>query len=129
MPKTLSVMAGRQLITAERQRQIESEGWTPDHDDQLGIDVLELGAVCYRDAAGPDCLLPSQWPWSEQWWKPKSRQRNLERAGALYQAAADAAERAKDYRRRDNLLDHVTSCGTLLDSVLEAVAPDPAKAR
>ncbi|WP_181422148.1 hypothetical protein [Halomonas sp. LBP4] len=114
----MSNMTGQQLIANERQRQIESEGWTPDHDDQHGVEILMLAALCYRDAEGEECTQPSLWPWDTEWWKPKSRQRNLERAGALYQAAADAAERAQDYRRRDDLNEHVASCAILLDSVL-----------
>lgn len=111
-------MTGLQLIANERRRQIESEGWTPEHDDGYRGDVLELAAVCYRDAEGPQSEMPAKWPWNEGWWKPRSRQRNLERAGALYQAAADAAERAQDFRRRDDLLGHVESCAILLDGVL-----------
>lgn len=118
----MSNMTGHKLIAAERQRQIDSEGWTHDHDDQRGIEVLELAAVCYRDAVGHESALPSQWPWSPEWWKPKSRQRNLERAGALYLAAAEGAERAQDYHRRDSLREHVASCAHLLDSVLASSA-------
>lgn len=115
-------ITGTQLIANERQRQIEKEGWSDAHDDQHGIDVLMLAALCYRDAEGAGSLQPSLWPWDAEWWKPKSRQRNLERAGALYQAASDAAERAQDYRRRDDLKEHVASCVILLDSVLKKEA-------
>ena len=109
-------MTGQQLIAAERQRQIDAEGWTPEHDDQHGAQVLELAALCYRDAAGDDSAQPAQWPWDTGWWKPKSRKRNLERAGALYQAS-DAAERAGDFALRDSLREHVDSCSILLDSI------------
>lgn len=109
---------GQQLIAAERDRQIAAEGWTHDHDDRQGAEALELAAVSYRDATGADSAPHAQWPWDPKWWKPKSRQENLVRAGAIYQAAADAAERAGDYARRDSLLEHVASCSILLDSVL-----------
>lgn len=115
---------GQQLIAAERQRQIDSEGWTASHDDQHGPETLELAALCYRDAVNQDTALPSKWPWSPEWWKPKSRQRNLERAGALYQAAAEVAERAQDYQKRDSLRDHSASCSILLDSVLNSTRQD-----
>lgn len=118
----MSTMTGHQLIAAERQRQIESEGWTPDHDDQHGAEQLELAALCYRDALGEDSAQPPQWPWSAEWWKPKGRQRNLVRAAALYCAAADVAERAHDYQRRDSLQSHAASCAILLDSIVEASA-------
>lgn len=109
-------MNGHQLIVEERQRQIESEGFTATHDDQAGEATLEMAALSYRDAPGPEAVQPKQWPYSADWWKPSDRQRNLARAGALYQAAADAAERAGDYARRDALKDQVYSCGLLLDS-------------
>jgi hypothetical protein len=115
-------ITGIQLIAAERKRQKEIEGWTLEHDDQHGAELLELAALSYRDAVGEDSPQPKQWPWDAKWWKPKSRQRNLERAGALYQAAADVAERAKDYQRRDTLLTLVASCSILLDSVLASTA-------
>lgn len=115
---------GHQLIAAERQRQMDSEGWTSSHDDKHGPETLELAALCYRDAINQETLLPSQWPWSPEWWKPKSRQRNLERSGALYQAAADVAERAQNYEKRDSLRAHVASCSILLDSLLEQTRKD-----
>jgi hypothetical protein len=115
-------ITGFQLIAAERTRQKEVEGWTLEHDDQHGAELLELAALSYRDAAGEDSVQPAHWPWDSKWWKPKSRQRNLERAGALYQAAADVAERAHDYQRRDSLQTLVASCSLLLDSIIAAAA-------
>ncbi len=111
----------QQLIAAARVRQVEVEGWTNDHDDRQGAEALELAAVSYRDAAGPDSAPHTQWPWYPQWWKPRSRQENLVRAGAIYQAAADTAERAGDYARRDSLLGHAASCSIVLDSILASV--------
>lgn len=110
-------MTGQQLIAAERKRQIESEGWTPEHDDQQRIGDLERAAFCYRDASGEGSAQPGQWPWDAKWWKPQSRQRNLVRAGALYLAASEVAERAGDFERRNHLKDHADSCSILLDSI------------
>ena len=76
------------------------EGWSLKHDDLNGVEILMQAAQCYRDAEGEGSPQPSLWPWDAAWWKPKSRQRNLERAGALYQAAADAAERAQGLQQR-----------------------------
>lgn len=109
---------GKELIMAERQRQIDIEGWSVEHDDEHGPQILESAAKSYRDAEGPRSIMPKQWPWAEDWWKPKSRQRNLERSGALYLAAAEAAERAKDCEARDHLKEQARSCEVLLDSVL-----------
>ena len=33
------------------------------------------------------------WPWDRQWWKPKSRRRNLVRAAALLIAAIERIDR------------------------------------
>ncbi len=38
---------GIELITAERKRQIEKEGWTPEHDAEHTDGSLALAAVCY----------------------------------------------------------------------------------
>ncbi|EKT4528335.1 hypothetical protein [Pseudomonas asiatica] len=113
-------MTGIQLIAAERQRQIETEGWTAKNDDELGAESLELAALSYRNAGDNSSPQPKSWPFDPDWWKPQHRQRNLERAGALYQAAADTAERSKDYALRDRLLYQVASCSILLDSILPA---------
>ncbi|MEZ8733809.1 hypothetical protein [Vibrio sp. 10N.239.312.D08] len=112
-------MTGYELIASERQRQIDVENWSEVHDDQHGSKVLELAAYCYRDAANTDSDLQDCWPWSPMLWKPKDRKRNLERAVALYQAAADAAERAGSYDEKRRLLGQVNSCAILLDSIIQ----------
>lgn len=84
-------MNGWELILAERQRQIEKEGWAAEHDAQHTPTDLKRAAECYAIADGPEAMIPAGWPWGAKWWKPKDRQRNLERAGALYLAAADRA--------------------------------------
>jgi len=95
-------MTGVGLIAAERQRQIEKEGWDAEHDDDHDGEQLAFAAVCYA--------LPKRsmslnyglaeigveitdlfWPWDEEWWKPtpKNRIRELEKAGALIAAEID----------------------------------------
>lgn len=84
-------------IAAERQRQIEVEGWTPDHDDRHALYELASAASAYAFIASlsdrRDLEPPGWWPWSRTWWKPKDRRRDLERAGALI-----AAEIDREYR-------------------------------
>lgn len=88
--------AATNLIAAERQRQIEREGWTPDHDDaehQTG--ELVHAAICYayhpfsneRQAITP----PWRWPWEPESWKPtpEDRIRELTKAAALIAAEID----------------------------------------
>lgn len=38
---------GAALIAAERQRQVEAEGWTPEHDAEHTDGSLALAAICY----------------------------------------------------------------------------------
>jgi hypothetical protein len=40
-------MSGVDLIAAERRRQIEQEGWTPEHDNEHDDASLALAAICY----------------------------------------------------------------------------------
>jgi hypothetical protein len=97
-------------IRAERQRQIDSEGWTPAHDDQHDGRELMAAAMCYfRNAKGEMVLtscrevngqgrhvvarVPMGWPWDSQWWKPKGKRRDLVRAGALMLAEAERLRR------------------------------------
>ncbi len=40
-------MTGIELIAAERQRQIESEGYSASHDDSLRSEELPVSAACY----------------------------------------------------------------------------------
>lgn len=86
-------------VLAERQRQIEKEGWTPGHDDHHRDNSLAKAASCYAWAAcglGPDYppLPPVLWPWASAWWKPKDQRTNLVRAGALILAEIERIDRA-----------------------------------
>lgn len=87
-------------VLEERQRQIEDEGWTEEHDDQHDDRSLALAGACYaKHYAGRSWIFdnfggpnryredeaPEDWPdsWDEKWWKPKSPRRDLVRAAAL----------------------------------------------
>lgn len=85
-------MTGMGLILAERRRQIEVEGWTPEHDKQHSIHDLANAGGCYWRAFNALAPMDPKWPWGACWWKPKDRLRNLVRAGALYMAAHDLAK-------------------------------------
>jgi hypothetical protein len=78
-------------IAAERVRQIEAEGWTPEHDDAHDVGELADAAACY--ARGEQ--MSSVWPWSDEWWKPSDRRRNLIKAGALIVAEIERLDRAE----------------------------------
>lgn len=88
------------MIIAERARQISEEGWTPEHDDHHSDGEMLRAAVLYiwhgTDKQPPSVMImsadysvPQGWPWDAKWWKPKSRERNLVRAGALCLAEHD----------------------------------------
>lgn len=88
-------MTGAELIAAERQRQIDMEGWTADHDDTHGKGELLAAGICYAHCAGQFKMTsPRQWPWAEAWWKPTGDPvRDLTKAGALIAAEIDRLQR------------------------------------
>ena len=92
-------MTPREEIERERRRQVEAEGWTPEHDDAHAHGELFEASTCYYLAgtAGvllrPDTGAPVNWPWSLEWWKPHGKRRDLVRAGALALAERDRLRR------------------------------------
>lgn len=97
--KGFSAESAEALIHAERRRQIEVEGWTPEHDDEHADgEIATAASLYYRMAQGTGVSLredgaPLGWPWDAKWWKPKDAERNLIIAGALYQAEQDRLHR------------------------------------
>lgn len=88
--------AARDML-AERRRQVEAEGWTPEHDDQYQHGAIALAAACYAANAGGIAWadpLPSFWPWMHNWWKPTTPRRDLVKAGALILAELERLDRA-----------------------------------
>jgi hypothetical protein len=101
-------------IVAERQRQIEKEGWTPEHDDncsngELGIaaawyalnseshdydDMVGIGNGSALDHAFEYEFSWCKWPWDRAWFKPKNRRYDLVRAAALIVAEIERLDRA-----------------------------------
>jgi len=95
------VPAGAERIAAERRRQVEAKGWTPDHDDRHPGEELAAAAVCY--AVPPDLrdtrpdTIPDLWPFEDSSWEPTpdDRVRELVKAGALIAAEIDRLLRAR----------------------------------
>ena len=80
-------MNGHDRIKAERERQKAVEGWSEDHDDEHWMGELASAAECYVRTGGTICACPGSWPWSSEWWKPSGdKNRDLEKAGALFLA-------------------------------------------
>lgn len=81
---------GARRITAERERQMADEAWTPEHDDTHDQGELAVAAAAYALHGIAVPTSPAQlWPWEPEGWKPKDKLRNLERAGALIAAEID----------------------------------------
>ena len=86
-------------VISERRRQVEAEGWTPEHDD-LNVDgEIAAAGACYALSGGDwtnKLITPLTviWPWNVRWWKPKDRRRDLVRAGALIIAEIERLDRA-----------------------------------
>lgn len=101
-------------IACERERQMDKEGWTVEHDDTHDNDELRLAAACYALGA-PELSVevtygsPNRggtlntlravgtrvlWPWDWKWWKPHKTRRNLVKAAALIVAEIERLDRA-----------------------------------
>lgn len=83
----------------ERQRQIRDEGFTQAHDDNYDRGQLAMAAATYclsdkiRNTVR-DPYFAMLWPWAKAWWKPRTRRRDLVRAGALLIAEIERLDRA-----------------------------------
>lgn len=96
-------LAAQDVLT-ERRRQIEAEGWTPEHDDAHkagslgragGFYALNAGAAMWygtHDTSICDTA-PDGWPWAPEWWKPANARRDLVKAGALILAEIERLDR------------------------------------
>lgn len=92
-------------VLAERQRQIQAEGWSTAHDDEHDAgDMAAAGASYALNAAdvlhpfsqgdgGGD--MPDCWPWASVWWKPSTPRRDLIKACALILAEIERIDRAE----------------------------------
>jgi len=86
-------------VLDERQRQIEKEDWTEQHDDEHDDESMAAAAACYAmpRRIGQNMRIPPEaWPdsWADKWWKPKDRRRDLVRAAALLVAEIERIDRA-----------------------------------
>lgn len=84
-------------VLAERQRQISTECWTPEHDDQHWDGSLAAAAACYANPMPKyrDPRITDLQGWPGNWtYKPKGRRLDLVRAGALILAELERIDRA-----------------------------------
>lgn len=105
-------MTGIERIAAERQRQLDEEHWTDEHDDFHTNESMAKAAAAYAIHGTIKPTLRDRdgrfdgreiFPWGLEWWKPghqrpkevtiEDRIRNLEKAGALCAAEIDRLTR------------------------------------
>ena len=80
---------GAELISNERIRQIDQEGYSTSHDKEHHVNEFVLAALAYLDCNFKGTKPLDYWPWEENAFKPKDYKNNLVRAGALIAAAID----------------------------------------
>ncbi|MGU2083723.1 hypothetical protein ACSERS_05220 [Pseudomonas aeruginosa] len=83
-------------VQAERLRQVEAEGWMPEHDDAHSHGEMALAAASYAAYAHVELSgdLPMFWPWGRTSWKPTTPRRDLVKACALALAEIERLDRA-----------------------------------
>lgn len=99
--QTVDLGTGVKAIAAERERQLQAEGFTRDSDRQYQRGELAKAATAYVQLAAMDLAAggtrdhiawhgpAAVWPWAPEWWKPVDARRDLVRAGALIAAQID----------------------------------------
>lgn len=100
-PAKVLSQAARDVL-AERQRQIDVEGWTPEHDDEHSDGSLSMAAACYALAQLPGprpyafhtSYLWTFTGWPQSWFKVSDRRRNLVKSAALNIAELERLDRA-----------------------------------
>lgn len=99
------VSEGIERIARERQRQIDSEGYTAEHDEDHVFGELSGAATAYADYASRQIAtgikrghpMNNLWRWPGDAWNPSDDPvRNLEKAGALIAAEIDRALAARE---------------------------------
>ena len=92
------------LIAAERRRQVEVEGWTPEHDDEHVNGEMSRAAACYAIPSRRAQVVADFWPWMMAWWKPTpdDRVRELVKAGALIVAEIERLQRLSSDPKETN---------------------------
>lgn len=93
---TLNMTQAAIDVLAERRRQVEAEGWTPEHDDLHRLGEIAWAAAAYAEHSSreyPSVRPPAVWPWRREWWKPSTKRRDLVKAGALILAEIERLDR------------------------------------
>lgn len=98
-------------VIKERIRQIDQEYYSTEHDDEYQQNELLRAAACYTNnvvARGwvHDSIFgseayraeeaPDNWPWDQDFWKPKNPRADLVRAAALIIAEIERMDRSAE---------------------------------
>lgn len=84
------IKTGVELIAEERKRQIDKEGYNEEHDILETVDSLTRLGIAYAYTGIDDRMAAIKvCPVSLPFFKPKTAERDLVRAGALIAAAID----------------------------------------
>ena len=95
-------------VLAERIRQIEVKGYSPERDDAHTFGEFADAAGCYalaaaRQVRGEVGTSPAlHWPWARYHWNPSTTRRNLVKAGALILAEIDRLDRAANLDKEEH---------------------------
>lgn len=81
--------AGAEAIRKERSRQVMSEGYDMKHDERHEPEKFIQAAVAYLLSAVGNDEAAGEWPFDAEFFKPKDKIRDMERAGALIAAGLD----------------------------------------
>lgn len=91
LSRVATTNAARDVLN-ERRRQVESEGRTPELDDEYDAYQLAEAAGCYAlNSMAPGGM--HIWPWDKSWWKRAPHRRQMVKAGALILAEIERVDR------------------------------------
>ncbi|MDR8077819.1 hypothetical protein KPA96_19375 [Burkholderia cenocepacia] len=91
-----TLTAAARDVLAERRRQVDVEGFTPEHDDEhntRGEIPAAAGSYALHAFDRRIAYIPAWWPWRRTWWKPGTPRQMLVKAGALILAAIEQIDR------------------------------------
>lgn len=80
-------------IGRERDRQLDVEGFSYEHDDEHTRGQIGLAAAVYAGWGAAGTEIGKLWPWDGRWFKPTTFRRNLIKAGALIVAEIERIDR------------------------------------
>lgn len=99
-------------IAEERCRQVNEEGWSPDHDDEHGPFRLSDAAAAYAVYSGAQVaaeMAHKIWPFEKKWFKPDGRyphRKNMVKAAALLVAEIERIDREKEFVDQEKKYKH-----------------------